>query len=370
MRNTPVTLNFIILFLLTMTMCRIQAQDATLDLEKVPTKGVSLIWSPLFQASWDKINTLQKGKIERVVPPNPEISKLENFDWDKKKVMPKGGYAVYAGPATQAFAENTAASIHREFDVRLEPNRIPEVENGLAAYGILIRELKFKRSFFRSEKRPLKFHSGTGEMNEVSFFGTAGKHSANYSGVVQVLTHQPKTGSFILSISAEREEEKLIVYRPEKPVSFQEAFKNVQAAKTEPFEGQKGSATDGSLHRLDVVMIPYVNLDVQTSFKSTLSGSIYYSEDELPWRVVKAFQLTKFELHESGAKVRVDTGIGMEPFGAPPTPPPVVPRKFICDAPFFVLMWKSGSDIPYFALWVDGFETLTPFSVGHSPARQ
>ncbi|WFB35084.1 hypothetical protein P3T73_13035 [Kiritimatiellota bacterium B12222] len=354
-------LPFMVMLMLLLLCCRVGAQEAILDVERIPVKGESWIWSPLFQAAWEKINACQQGRLEKVVPPNPLITKLEDFEWDEDKVMPKDGYAVYAGPATPAFAEETAATILRDFDIRVEPNRIPVVEQGLAAYGILLRELKFKQKFFRSENRPLNFHSSTGEVKDVSFFGTAGKYSATYSDVVQVLDHQPKSGSFMLSISTEREDETLIIYRPEKPLRFQKAFEDVKLAILQPFNGTRGGATDGSLHRQDVVMIPYTSFEEETSFMSKLGGTLYYGDQEKPWRIVKAFQLTKFELFEAGARVHVETGIGMEPFGAPPTPRPVVPRRFICDAPFFVFLWKTDAEIPYLALWIDDFESLTPF---------
>jgi len=70
----------------------------------------------------------------------------------------------------------------------------------------------------------------------------------------------------------------------------------------------------------------------------------------------------EFELFEEGARVRVDTGIGLEPFGEPPKPPPVIPRNFVCDRPFFVFLWRAGADWPYLAAWIDGSNSLTAFS--------
>ncbi len=75
-----------------------------LDLGGFPERGESMIWSPLFQATWDKWNAQHKGKPIKVEPENKLMTKLDTFKWDEQAVMPEGGYATFAGPATKEFA--------------------------------------------------------------------------------------------------------------------------------------------------------------------------------------------------------------------------------------------------------------------------
>lgn len=338
------------------------APECTLSIDEDPPKGVTQVWSPLFQASWDKLSEIQGGKLQKVVPANALITRLEEFQWQVKSVMPQDGYAVYAGPATQEFAREAAASIKKRFDIEIDPSRVPTVPRGRAAYGILLRDLKFEKKFFRSRKKALEFRTRTGETHIVEFFGTAGSYSGGYSDYVKVLFYEPDNSSFALSVACDREDEKLIVYRPDQECSFRLAIERVKKALEKPLSGPYGSLKDGSLHRKDIVKIPYLTINADTNFVGQLSGDLHYAGDTLPWNVVEAFQLTRFELFEAGAKVRVETGLGIEPFGEAPKPPPVTPRSFVCDQPFFVFMWRKGADWPYLAAWVDGGDCLNPFS--------
>ena len=88
------------------------APTCILDIDEVPPRGATQVWSPLFQASWELLQDRHQGKLVKVVPPNPLITQLEKFKWKPKEVMPEDGYAVYAGPATQEFAREKTASGH------------------------------------------------------------------------------------------------------------------------------------------------------------------------------------------------------------------------------------------------------------------
>lgn len=306
---------------------------------------------------------MQRGKLEKVVPPNELITKLEEFKWQAEEVMPKDGYAVYAGPATHEFARETAAAIKKKFNIEIDSRRLPTIPQGKAAYGILLRELKFEKKFFRSRNEALEFRARTGEAHKVTFFGTAGDHSGGYGDYVKVLHYDPESSSFSLSIATDRKGENLIVYRPDRECSFRVAMERVKKAMEGPLSGSYGSLKDGSLHQKDVVKIPYITVDADTDFTEQLSGGLHYAGVPLPWRIAKAFQITKFELFEDGARVRIESGIGMEPFGEPPPkPPPVIPRSFVCDRPFYVFLWRAGAGWPYLATWIDGGDCLTPFS--------
>ena len=104
-----------------------------------------------------------------------------------------------------------------------------------------------------------------------------------------------------------------------------------------------------------------MKLDSDTDFSSQLRGNFYYAGESLPWHIVSAFQITKFELFEGGAKVRVDTGIIDGPFGDPPKPTPVTPRNFICDQAFYLFLWKNEAELPYLAVWIDSVDSLKFF---------
>lgn len=336
--------------------------ECVLDIDGIPPEGTTQVWSPLFQASWEKLGELQDGELESVVPPNTVITKLEEFTWQEEEVMPEDGYAVYAGTATEEFLRETIASIKEKFEIEINSLRVPLIPQGKIAYGILLRELKFEKKFFRSHKKALEFRARTGETHLVEFFGTAGSHSGDYGDSVKILHYDAEDLSFVLSIATDREGENLLVYRPVREGRFRDAMERVKKAMENPLSGPYGSVKDGSLHPEDVVKIPYLTIDADTDFTGQLGGALHYAGETLPWRVADAFQVTRFEVSEEGARVRVETGVAMEPFGAPPKPPPVTPRSFVCDRPFYVFLWRAGADWPYLAAWIDGGDSLSTFS--------
>ncbi len=333
-----------------------------LDIDSVPAAGETQLWSPLFQASWDKLQAIQNGALEKVVPPNAQIQKLEQFQWNEESVMPAGAYAVYGGRATEEFSRQTATAIQKAFNFRIDPRQIPINPLRVATYGILIREVQFQNKFFRSRNQGLLFQPRAGPKQLCTFFGTAGEQSDMYRKAVQILRYEVETGAFILKVSTTTEGESLIIALPESEQSFRSAVELVRNAEKSPLSGAYGYIDDSALHREDVVKIPYLNLEAQTDFSGELSGELYYTEKAQPWLVTTAFQAAKLELFESGARVRVQAVTGFEPFGPPPEPPAVVPREFICDRPFFVFLWRDDAEWPYLAAWIDGADCLTPFA--------
>lgn len=331
---------------------------AVLDIEKAPKKGETLVWSPLFQASWDKLNGIHGGLPERVEPANVLITKLNQFEWKEKTVMPEGGYGVFAGPGSAEFARETAAKVKERFGVEMEMREQPDVEGGVSVYGILVRDLSFQKSFFRSKKKLLSFKNSRGVTHKVTFFGTTGSMSGRFGNSVEVLDYQLGKKVFVLKVKTEKEGESLIIYRPEAGMSFEKGIEGARAAIKSPFDGKYGSLTDGGLHKFDTVKIPYLSLDAKTDFTKQLQGLRFYQKESVPWRISEAYQVTQFELFEKGARIKVVTSTADDPFGGPSKKFRYVRRNFVCDGPFFVFAWRDGAEWPYFAAWIDGKDAL------------
>lgn len=337
---------------------------AVLKTDTVPKNGITQVWSPLFQATWDKFNTRRQGKLIKVEPKNDIMSAMDRFTWNETEVMPTGGYAVFAGPSTAEFATEVRNKVLKQFRYHMTIGQPPENDRGETLYGVLVRDLNFKQQFYRSRKHPMDFKDSAGKTHQVSFFGTAGKLSNDYGSNVRVLSYDQQKQSFILSVTTDKTGERLIIYRPENPISFNTAFAHINKARKSPLNGATGSLTDGFLHKYDMVKIPYLNIDVSTDFTDQLQGLRHYSQEPEPWIITKAVQITKFELFEKGARVRVETRMDAEPFGGePPKPPKItyIPRQFICDRPFFVFIWKDKATLPYFATWASSSDITKPF---------
>ena len=66
-------------------------------------EGETVVWSPLFQATWDAMNKENGGKPEKIEPPNELMARLDAFDWKADAVMPEGAWKTWAGIATPDF---------------------------------------------------------------------------------------------------------------------------------------------------------------------------------------------------------------------------------------------------------------------------
>ena len=338
---------------------------AVLDMGKMPSPGESLVWSPLFQACWDKLGAMHAGKMEKVEPANALIDLLNQTQWKKDDVMPKDGYELYAGPATKEFADATAAEIQKKFGVKSTPPEFSTTPGGIVVHGILVRNLNFQKTFYRSEKKPLDFKDSTGTNHKVTFFGIAGNRSGSYLEQVKVIDYKEDGKSFILTIATDKDDESIVIYRPEQAMSFEGAIAHVETASKTPFAGPDGSLTDGALHRNDTIKVPCLTLNANTKFTSQLKGSIYYAGDPVPWQITTAYQITRFELSEKGAKIKVEAELSETACATPPPPPHCAPRNFVCDGPFFVFAWRKQAAWPYFAAWIDDKTALKPFSPQH-----
>ena len=117
--------------------------------EAMPEKH-TVVWSPLFQATWDKLNSELGGKPDKVEPPNELMAKLDSFPWKADAVMPAGSWKTWSGPATNDFlnqVNDEAAKLTGEPD---GPFRLSqESPNNRAAFGLLDREVSFQKEFLR-----------------------------------------------------------------------------------------------------------------------------------------------------------------------------------------------------------------------------
>lgn len=314
---------------------------AILDLETVPKANQTLIWSPLFQAMWDEMNEFNGGNPEPVSPENKLITALDSFKWDEKTVLPENEYAIYVGNATQAFAEETARKVREKFGIEITTSRLPQSPTGTAAYGILLNKVDFTTPFFDSKKQSIGFSPENKESSKVHFFGTKGKHSERFNRSIKVLKYEKQ--SFALSIGTKTTNQKLIIYLPDKKISFRDSIENIlqyQNAKTKLLN----ISTD------DTIKIPHLSFTSDTNFTDLLKGARYFPELNEFRHIIEAYQITSFHLDKKGAKVYVKTGSADDVFGGPPQPPE--PRDFIYDKPFYVFLWQDGAKLPYFASWV------------------
>jgi hypothetical protein len=320
----------------------------------------TVVWSPLFQATWDKLNTELGGKPEMIEPPNELMSKLDSFTWEAEKIMPTGSWKTWSGPATADFLKQVNAEAAKLTGEAQGPFRLSEEnERNRAAFGLLDRVVSFRKAFLRSRGEPMTFHAGAKE-SSVVFFGCRGDMSGELRDSVRVLAFRPVDRSHAIQILCKEADDSVVLYRPAKPMDFATACSWIRTwrAQATTNKAEFGAWDDPLLHETDEVRIPYVDLESTADLTSRLRGVRIHKGK--PWGISRAEQLTRFQLHEKGARVRAEVSIDAFAL-AEEQGPRIIPRKFIYDRPFFVFLWRDGAEWPYFGAWMGDSSAMEAF---------
>jgi hypothetical protein len=318
----------------------------------------TVVWSPLFQATWDKLNTELGGKAEKVVPPNELTAKLDSFQWEANKIMPAGSWKTWSGPSTPDFLKRVNEEAAKMTGEAKGPFRLSEEnESNRAVFGLLDRVVSFRKAFLRSRGEPMAFRVGDKE-SPVSFFGCRSDMSGGLRESVRVLAFRPVDRSHAIQILCKEADDSVVLYRPAKSMDFATACSWIRTwrALATTNKAEFGAWNDPLLHETDEVRIPCVDLEYTADLTSKLKGVRIHKGK--PWSIERAEQKTRFQLHKKGARVRVEVSI--EPF-ADSQGPRIIPRKFIYDRPFFVFLWRDGAEWPYFGAWIGDVTALKAF---------
>jgi hypothetical protein len=327
--------------------------------EVMPEKN-TVVWSPLFQATWDKLNAHLGGKPDKVDPPNKLMERLDSFVWKPDAVMPTDSWKTWSGPATSGFLDEVNAEAARMTGEPKGPFRLSHESPGnLAAFGLLDREVSFQKAFLRSRVEALDFRAN-GLKTPVHFFGCRDMMSGELRESVRVLAFRPVDRSFALQIACKGADDSLILYLPAKALDFSTACSWIRTwrEQSKSVEPAFGEWNDALLHELDEVRVPYIDLNTKADLTSKLSSTRYFGK--MPWEIMRAEQITRFQLHEKGARVRVEASIEAGPI-AVEEKPRIIPRRFVFDRPFFVFLWRNGAEWPYFGAWIGDAGALKAF---------
>jgi len=330
---------------------------------KLPS-GQTVVWTPLFQASWDKLNATHGGKPLKVEPPNGLISRLDAFSWKTESVMPEDHWKVWSGPPTDEFLTKVNAEAAKITGEQDGPFQLGDRRPGtVVVFGLLDRQVTFRKVLHRSRKVPMTFRSGDTTTN-VQYFGVKGDLSKEFSDTIRVLAYRPSENCHALQLLCKESDDTVILFRPPagKTMDFSTACEWIRTwRKTWTEDIRKGLGHDDpTLHRLDEIQVPYVKLDAKQDFTSDLSSLRFYKGEPEPRQISRAEQRVEFELHERGARARATVSMD-DPFASAPAEPPVYPRRFLYDAPFFVFLWRDGAEWPYLGTWVGDTSAMKRF---------
>jgi hypothetical protein len=325
----------------------------------------TVVWSPLFQAGWDAMEEELGGDVMKVEPPNTLVERLSHFEWNAARVMPQSGWQIWTGPATEEAILRANGEAAEMLGTKAGPFKFAEYDARHRIYlGLLNRKVEFQKRFYRSRRVPMQFEAPAGTKREVFFFGVKRHLSDGYGNSVRVLGYRPSENCCALQMMTKGSDDTVVLFRPGRELSFAQACAWMRKWGDD-FGARvthEGAVDDWHLHDGDEVQVPYVALSLDSDLTGRLQGLQWMQERAQPRRVLHAVQRTNFRLLETGAEVRIEVEMSMDPFGAAsPEPPPIIPRQFIYDGPFFVFLWRNGAEWPYFGCWVGDGGALEKF---------
>jgi hypothetical protein len=268
-------------------------------------------------------------------------------------VLPSDTYYVAAG----RFEEGIIQTIHQQMSRRFPHANPPTFDGGVGfvTYAYLDTKATFTTPF-SDRKLPIQFSDAAGVARPVSGFGL---HEGTDYGLltrqaaqVQVLfsaaddnSRWDKPTAFALDLTAGQADQVIVAVVP-RSVHLLAALDDL-ARRIEKYAPDQGSA---KLEAFDILAVPNVLFNVNHEF-AELQGRDKIIENPGEFQgmyIVRAWQSILFRLDKSGVAVVSESGMAAAP----------VPRQFIIDEPFLVVMKRRSADQPYFVAWIENIELL------------
>jgi len=225
---------------------------------------------------------------------------------------------------------------------------------GKAAFAGIKRDFTFRQAFASTPSLKLLW----GDQKEpVSFFGTRGDRSGNH-GEVRVLMYDPAERAYALQFPAQKGDDTLVLYLPAQAPTMQAAMEAVRKwRKGWPKDSGGPNAQDPRLHAKDDLRVPKIALATESDLMSQFAGTIYFKNENLPWRVVQAKSSVQLDVDEKGVKFKATATLEGEAFAESDKVVPQ-PRWFWFDRPFFLFLWRDGAEWPYAGVWFGSTEAF------------
>jgi hypothetical protein len=329
---------------------------ATLDAPM--EKGKNVIWSASFQAAWKKLQRdVARGPVE-LEGAGGAVDALNQSE-DRARDAPPGSLYTAAGWENKGILDQIDREVKQAFPDS-EPPTFPGIVHGsFVAYSRLEARLRFGLPYFQS-KKPLAFTAGDGSRANVSSFGVREEDDYAYRRLREqprVLysnllgmgrrddSEPPPPPEFAVDLDSQSAPSQIIVAMVAPGRTLAETLATVE----ERMHSDIASPRRDGIGINDVLLVPDIVWRLTHHF-GELEGKTFRNPSLKGQRMDVAQEDLVFRLDRSGAEVRAESKNYCLP----------VPTHYVFNRPFLVLMRKRGETRPYFVMWVDNAELLTP----------
>lgn len=338
---------------------------AHLDAEIKPEE--TLVYCATFQLAWNQLCDKVIVQDALCLAGDPPIAQALNQRLIGADDLDEQSYLAMAGFARDGIEERVRSALREKFDHEPMSDIALRDPDEILAYAYLEKALQFATVFPVFEE-PLQFSDG----GLVESFGIYEPNPAVEQ--VHVLDYRHRD-DFIIRLCGDDEDkiefgmkakgftDDLILAKVPPSSTLQETIDKVLIRATP--EGHQIAMRElreagRNYHYLlnpklqpgtETLQIPKIKVDVEHSYTELLGGTICNPGWE-GYCISKALQAIKFDLNETGARVRSDGALGALGWVIEE------PRQFIFDKPFLVFIKEREARYPYLALWVGNSEVL------------
>ncbi len=341
---------------------------AHLDAEIKPEE--TLVYCATFQLAWNQLCDEVIGQDTLCLEGDPPIAQALNRRLVEADDLDERDYVAMAGFARDGIEERIRSALRERFD--REPMSDIDLENpsDILAYAYLEKALQFGTAFPVFDE-PLPFNDGV----LVESFGIYEPNPA--LAQVEILDYRHQDDFIIrlgdnnrdrLWYEADFSDDLILAKAP--PSSTLRETVDVVLKRTMP-EARTAAQTalyDAGCNArqmlnpklqpaTETLQIPKITLDEQKSYQALIGQSLCNPGWE-GYYVSKALQAVKFDLDETGARVRSDAAFGLT-LGIMEER-----RQFIFDKPFLVCLKEREAQYPYLAVWVGNSSVLVRHEEG------
>lgn len=187
---------------------------------------------------------------------------------------------------------------------------------------------------------------------KVSSFGVYGANSQ-----VQILYYK-NDSDFIVKLQTKDKSNELILYNVDE--KFQNLIQAIQSVDLKIRQGINEKIDDRfsgnySLNNDDKLIIPKLEFNIETDYPSMKNKIVHNKIND--FEVMLLYQRTAFKLNESGAEIESEVYTSLSSLSMEDKPI-LKPKNLIFDKPFLLILRKTTSVNPYFAMWISNDELM------------
>jgi len=323
----------------------------TLDSPCPPDRNV--IWCSSFQLTWNEIRDNVIGAPLDVNGAEKVAERLNAAGQSIADLEPDFVYAV-GGWIKEGIIDTIRQDMAARFPKHAPPD-FNDHDSGILAYSYLTAQVPFKHPFRQAEEA-LVFTDSQGTETEVRAFGLWKAHLRPYQAMreqIDILfcryskepSHPLGMDEYALDLCRHSAPYQVVVAVVEPNESLARMYDTIQARAAE-FRRRDYYEEDRQFGKADILEVPEMFWEIDHRFEELIGKGV--ANVGMP--IVEALQTIRFRLDRSGALLESES-LSVIAAG---------PREFVFDRPFLVYLRKRGAEHPFFVMWVDNAELLTP----------